>query len=51
MAYNELQAGSYVFMDADYALNLGTDGKPVSHFQNALFVKTSVMSTPVLSNV
>ena len=24
--YNELQAGSYIFMDADYALNLNADG-------------------------
>ena len=49
--YNELQAGSYVFMDTDYALNLGADGKQVGQFLNALFVQTSVMSTPVPERV
>ena len=27
--YNEIQAGSYVFMDADYARNLDEAGAPV----------------------
>jgi 3-hydroxy-D-aspartate aldolase len=44
--YNEIQAGSYVFMDADYAANLDADGKPVSTFQHSLFVLASVMSAP-----
>ena len=45
--YNELQVGSYVFMDADYRRNLDRDGKPVSEFDNALFILTTVMSSPV----
>ena len=49
--YNELQAGSYVFMDTDYALNLGADGEQAGQFQNALFVQTSVMSMPVPERV
>jgi 3-hydroxy-D-aspartate aldolase len=42
--YNEMQAGSYVFMDADYARNLDAAGAPVSTFRHALFVLSSVMS-------
>jgi 3-hydroxy-D-aspartate aldolase len=42
--YNEMQAGSYVFMDADYARNLDEAGAPVSTFRHALFVLSSVMS-------
>nr|WP_294518611.1 DSD1 family PLP-dependent enzyme [uncultured Rhodopila sp.] len=42
--YNEMQAGSYVFMDADYARNLDAAGAPVSTFRHALFVLASVMS-------
>ena len=45
--YNELQVGSYVFMDADYGLNRDREGKPVSDFENALFILTTVMSSPV----
>ncbi|MFI4987619.1 MAG: DSD1 family PLP-dependent enzyme [Alphaproteobacteria bacterium] len=44
--YNELQAGSYVFMDADYARNLDADGKAVREFEHALFVYATVMSKP-----
>lgn len=44
--YNELQAGSYVFMDADYARNLDAAGQPVSTFRHALFVLATVMSVP-----
>ncbi len=40
--YGELQAGSYVFMDADYAANQPTPGAP--RFEHALFVKSQVMS-------
>jgi 3-hydroxy-D-aspartate aldolase len=43
--YTELQCGSYAFMDADYQRVLEADGQPLSTFQNALFVLTSVMST------
>jgi 3-hydroxy-D-aspartate aldolase len=42
--YNEIQAGSYVFMDADYARNLDDHGRPVSTFQHSLFVLATVMS-------
>ena len=45
--YNELQVGSYVFMDVDYGRNHDRTGKPVSDFENALFVLTTVMSYPV----
>ena len=44
--FTELQAGSYVFMDADYGRNLDATGAPVSTFQNALFVLATVMSAP-----
>jgi len=43
--YNELQCGSYAFMDADYAKNLGEDGAPVREFEHSLFVLATVMST------
>jgi 3-hydroxy-D-aspartate aldolase len=42
--YTEMQAGSYVFMDADYARNMNEAGAPVSTFKHALFVLSSVMS-------
>lgn len=42
--YNEIQAGSYVFMDADYARNMDEAGKPISTFRHALFVLATVMS-------
>ena len=44
--YNELQAGSYCFMDADYARNKRADGGAFDTFENALFVYATVMSTP-----
>ena len=44
--YNELQAGSYAFMDADYARNLGEDGRPTAEFEHSLFVYATVMSKP-----
>lgn len=44
--YHELQVGSYVFMDADYARNLGADGRPVREFEHSLFVYATVMSRP-----
>ena len=42
--YSEIQAGSYCFMDADYARNLDTSGHPVGTFRHALFVLGTVMS-------
>lgn len=44
--YDELQCGSYVFMDADYARNLGADGTATPEFEHSLFVWTTVMSRP-----
>ena len=51
--YNELQAGSYVFMDADYARNKASDGSPFADFEHSLFVLATVMSraTPGLAVV
>ena len=40
--YGELQSGSYLFMDADYAANEPAIGQP--RFKHALFVKTQVIS-------
>jgi len=40
--YGELQPGSYLFMDADYALNQPAPGAPA--FEQALFVKSQVIS-------
>jgi 3-hydroxy-D-aspartate aldolase len=42
--YTEIQAGSYVFMDADYARNQNEAGAPVSTFRHSLFVLSTVMS-------
>ena len=42
--YNEMQCGSYVFMDADYQRVLDVDGAPIAEFANSLFVWTSVLS-------
>jgi D-serine deaminase-like pyridoxal phosphate-dependent protein len=41
--YGELQAGSFFFMDADYARNERDPAQP--HFEHALFVKTQVISS------
>ncbi|UCH50199.1 MAG: DSD1 family PLP-dependent enzyme [Betaproteobacteria bacterium] len=49
--YNEIQPGSYVFMDADYARNLGKEGKPIHDFLHSLFVWTTVMSHSVPGRV
>jgi 3-hydroxy-D-aspartate aldolase len=43
--WNELQAGSYVFMDADYAKNVADGARNASPFEHALFVLATVMST------
>lgn len=42
--YNELQCGSYAFMDADYQRIHDENGQCISEFDNALFILTSVMS-------
>jgi D-serine deaminase-like pyridoxal phosphate-dependent protein len=44
--YNELQCGSYVFMDVDYARNRRADGGPFDAYEHALFVLATVMSVP-----
>jgi D-serine deaminase-like pyridoxal phosphate-dependent protein len=44
--YTELQAGSYIFMDADYGLNKAEDGSPFSDFRQSLFVLATVISHP-----
>jgi D-serine deaminase-like pyridoxal phosphate-dependent protein len=42
--FTEMQAGSYCFMDADYAANFDEAGQPVSRFRHSLFVLATVMS-------
>jgi 3-hydroxy-D-aspartate aldolase len=44
--YTELQAGSYIFMDADYRANRTADGAAYSEFRQGLFIYTQVMSAP-----
>ena len=44
--YNELQAGSYIFMDVDYSKNLDGEGQSVKEFEHSLFVYSTVMSRP-----
>jgi 3-hydroxy-D-aspartate aldolase len=43
--YHELQAGSYIFMDADYAKNDWTESG-IPRFEHSLFVWATVMSKP-----
>jgi D-serine deaminase-like pyridoxal phosphate-dependent protein len=45
--WNELQVGSYIFMDADYARNRAGEGE--KRFDHSLFVLASVMSVPTPS--
>jgi D-serine deaminase-like pyridoxal phosphate-dependent protein len=45
--YNELQCGSYIFMDADYARNRRPDGRAFDAYEHALFVYATVMSRPL----
>ena len=44
--YNEMQCGSYAFMDADYGRILDKDGRRIDdgEWENSLFILTSVMS-------
>ena len=44
--WNELQAGSYLFMDTDYARIAGERGGAYDEFAHSLFVLATVMSTP-----
>ncbi|MDB5956482.1 DSD1 family PLP-dependent enzyme [Ramlibacter sp.] len=48
-AFDEVQPGSYVFMDRDYADNRRSAGGIA--FEHALFVRTTVMSRPSASRV
>lgn len=43
-AWNEIQPGSYIFMDVDYSRNEWA--APLPRFEHALFVLTTVMSRP-----
>jgi len=45
--YNEIQPGSYVFMDADYSRNLDEADQPVKVFEQSLYVWATVMSHSV----
>lgn len=45
-ALNELQAGSYVFMDAEYAA-IAFEGAPALPFRSSLFVQSTVISANV----
>jgi D-threonine aldolase len=48
-AYNEVQPGSYVFMDADYNRNRWDEDWP--RFEQSLFVLAAVMSAPAPDRV
>lgn len=43
--YHELQTGSYIFMDVDYAKNDWTESG-IPRFEHSLFIWATVMSTP-----
>ena len=43
--YNELQCGSYIFMDAHYGRVRGETGAPLDAFEHSLFVYASILST------
>jgi D-serine deaminase-like pyridoxal phosphate-dependent protein len=47
--FGELQAGSFLFMDADYAANERDPAQP--RFEHALFVKSQVISSALLHAV
>ncbi len=42
--YNEMQCGSYIFMDADYQRVKDEQDNYISEFENSLFIYTSIMS-------
>ena len=43
--YNEMQCGSYIFMDVDYFRVKDEYGTPLSLFESSLFILTSIVST------
>ncbi|MDH4247887.1 MAG: DSD1 family PLP-dependent enzyme [Deltaproteobacteria bacterium] len=45
--YHELQAGSYAFMDVDYAKNRDAKGGQALSFEHSLFVYATVVSRPI----
>ena len=45
--WTELQAGSYCFLDADYARNQPASAPHVPQFEHALFIASTVMSVAV----
>ena len=47
--YGELQSGSFLFMDADYAANAHDPAQP--QFEHALYVKSQVMSSGLVHAV
>lgn len=49
--WNELQAGSYIFMDVEYRNIVARDGGPYRDFEHSLFVLSSVMSTAAAGRV
>jgi D-serine deaminase-like pyridoxal phosphate-dependent protein len=49
--YTELQCGSYVFMDADYARNRRGPNNALPEFAHALSLLTTVISAPVPERV
>ncbi|MBM3541589.1 MAG: DSD1 family PLP-dependent enzyme [Alphaproteobacteria bacterium] len=44
--YNEIEPGSYIFMDADYARNRGAGNRAFDDFRHSLFILATVMSRP-----
>ena len=42
--YNEMQCGSYIFMDADYQRVKDREGAFIHEFENSLFIYSSIMS-------
>ena len=42
--YNEVQPGSYIFMDVDYGKIRGEGDQPFQEFEHSLFIYTQVMS-------
>src|SRR5262249_4500001 len=44
--FTELEPGSYIFMDGDYARNQRADGELFDTFEHSLFVRATVMSAP-----
>jgi D-serine deaminase-like pyridoxal phosphate-dependent protein len=44
--FTEVQAGSYAFLDTDYARILDEDGAPLQTFEQSLFILSTVVSRP-----